>query len=182
MRRRRLRASFAGSAPIRHRHRPAAIVALLLGVVLASACTPLHWDRPNTDAATVEADRRECIGISRRQAVRINDQPLFVPYFVTVRDTKGRVRSIPVFPYQQVGPPVWMPYAPHLAIDRNTLQNDLFRDCMEEKSYELVPAEKQAEDEGARDGHEDETGDAQAGSDPAPQSTPAAPSDKAPAI
>ncbi len=120
-----------------------ALPAILAALVLAAAagCTEMSWQRPDTDASTAEADRAECQRIALRQAKRLNETPFLVPYFVTARDNRGRLRSIPVVPFQQFGPPVWWPNAPSLAMDQQTLKYDLFRDCLEAKGYELLPVE-----------------------------------------
>ena len=123
------------------------------------------------------ADRSECNAIARRQAVRLNDQPLFIPYFVTVRDNKGRVRNLPVIPFQQFGPPVWMSYAPHLAIDQQTLQNDLFRGCMEEKGYQLVPKQEGRQDDGDKIEGKETEGSAGEEDEPVSQAVPASPAE-----
>jgi hypothetical protein len=113
----------------------------LLATLLTACAGPMRWERPDTDQATADADREECRVTSRAQYLRLTRQPLFVPYFVTVRDDKGRVRSIPVVPFEQFGPPIWAPYAPHLAINRTTMRRDLFESCLEAKGYRLVPEE-----------------------------------------
>jgi hypothetical protein len=113
---------------------PLAAAAAALG-----ACQPVRWERPDTDAATQEADTRLCRGYAHRAYRTITEQPLFIPYYVTVRDDKGRRRSIPVVPGRQVGPPPWLPYAPSLAGDRLSLRQDLFEQCLQEKGYRLIP-------------------------------------------
>jgi hypothetical protein len=124
------------------RHSAGVIASLALLSSALSACTAMRWDRPDTDAATYEADRRECRASSRAQYRRLTERPFLVPYFVTARDNKGRIRNIPVVPWQQVGPPIWMPYAPGLAIDQTTLKYELFDDCLKAKGYQLVPEEE----------------------------------------
>jgi hypothetical protein len=113
----------------------AAVVALLAG------CAPMRWERPDTDAATAEADSVECRAIARAQHQRLTERPFLVPYFVQVRDNKGRRRSIPVVPWQQFGPPVWYPNAPWLANDQVMLRHKLYGRCLEGKGYRLVPDE-----------------------------------------
>lgn len=120
---------------------------LTVAVVMAMAaagCEQVSWQRPATDASTADADRTECQRIARNQAARLNEIPFLVPYFVTARDDHGRVRSIPVVPFQQFGPPVWWPNAPSLAMDQQMLKYDLFRDCMEAKGYALLPEEAES--------------------------------------
>ena len=116
------------------------LLILIAGAALAG-CAPVRWERPDTDAATQEADTRACRGYAHRAYRTLTEQPLFLPYFVTVRDDKGRARSIPVVPSQQVGPPVWLPYAPHLALDRLSLRQDLYEQCLRGKGYSLVSDE-----------------------------------------
>ena len=113
----------------------AAVVALLAG------CAPMRWERPDTDPATAEADSVECRAIARAQHQRLTERPFLVPYFVQVRDNKGRRRSIPVVPWQQFGPPVWYPNAPWLANDQVMLRHELYERCLEGKGYRLVPDE-----------------------------------------
>jgi hypothetical protein len=114
---------------------------LLLSAGALAGCTPVRWERPNTDAATQEADTRACRGYAHRAYRTLTEQPLFLPYFVTVRDDKGRTRNVPVVPSRQIGPPVWFPYAPHLALDRLSLRQDLFEQCLQAKGYHLVADE-----------------------------------------
>jgi hypothetical protein len=115
--------------------------------VLAGCGPPLRWERPGTDPATAEADATECRAIARAQHRRLTEQPFLVPYFVRVRNNNGRVREIPVVPWRQVGPPVWAPYAPALAIDQVTLKHELYERCLEAKGYQLVPDETAQERE-----------------------------------
>lgn len=112
---------------------------LLAAVVTLAACgTPMRWERPDTDEATLDADTVECMAIARAQHRRITERPFLVPYYVNVRDKKG---SIPVVPFQQSGPPVWYPYAPWLANDQIVLKHELNQRCLEAKGYQLVPDE-----------------------------------------
>jgi hypothetical protein len=108
-------------------------------VALAGCGTSMRWERPGTDQATSEADIRECRAIARAQHRHLTERPFLVPYFVQVRDKKGRRRTVPVVPWQQFGPPVWYPYAPWLATDRLTLKHELYERCLEAKGYRLVP-------------------------------------------
>lgn len=110
-------------------------------VTLAACGTPMRWERPDTDEATLDADTVECMAIARAQHRRITERPFLVPYYVNVRDNKGRRRSIPVVPFQQSGPPVWYPYAPWLANDQVVLKYELYDRCLEAKGYQLVPDE-----------------------------------------
>lgn len=109
--------------------------------LLAGCGPPMRWERPDTDAATAEADSTECRAIARAQHRRLTERPFLIPYFVQVRDNKGRRRSIPVVPWQQFGPPVWYPNAPWLANDQMMLKHDLYERCLESKGYQLVPDE-----------------------------------------
>ena len=117
------------------------VIVAAVAVGALAGCAPVRWEKPGADAATMQADTRECRAIARRQHRDLTRQPLLVPYFVTTGDNKGRVR--PVVPWTQFGPPVWMPYAPSLAIDQRTLRHKLYEDCMEAKGYQLVPDEDQ---------------------------------------
>lgn len=117
------------------------IVLLAAAVTLAACGTPMRWERPDTDEATLDADTVECMAIARAQHRRITERPFLVPYYVNVRDKKGRRRSIPVVPFQQSGPPVWYPYAPWLANDQIVLKHELYQRCLEAKGYQLVPDE-----------------------------------------
>lgn len=120
------------------------MLSLLPLVGFVAACAgPMRWERPDTDAVTAEADRRECRAIAYNQAQRMAERPLFVPYTIHTRDRRGRTRDIPVVPFQQFGPPVWWPYAPSLAIDQITVKHDLFVACLEAKGYALVPVEEE---------------------------------------
>jgi hypothetical protein len=130
----------------------AAVVALLAG------CAPMRWERPDTNPATAEADSVECRAIARAQHQRLTERPFLVPYFVQVRDNKGRRRSIPVVPWQQFGPPVWYPNAPWLANDQVMLKHDLYERCLEGKGYRLVPDES-PKDEPAAPAPSDDDGD-----------------------
>ena len=78
------------------------------------------------------------------RAVYLNRQPLLVPYFTQVRDNKGRIRTVPVTPFQRFGPPIWMADAPGLAIDRMTPRSDLYQSCLQAKGYRLVEDEPTA--------------------------------------
>ena len=124
-------------------HRKSIIFVTVLA--LLAGCTPMRWERPDTDAATAEADSVECRAIARAQHRRLTEQPFLVPYFIHVRDNKGRPRSIPVVPWQQFGPPVWYPYAPWLANDQIMLKHELYERCLEGKGYQLVPDESVAD-------------------------------------
>ena len=112
-----------------------------VAVTLAGCGTPMRWERPDTDEATLDADTVECMAIARAQHRRITERPFLVPYYVNVRDKKGRRRSIPVVPWRQSGPPVWYPYAPWLANDQIVLKYELYDRCLEAKGYQLVPDE-----------------------------------------
>jgi hypothetical protein len=114
----------------------------VFALALLAGCTPMRWERPDTDPATAEADSVECRSIARVQHRRLTEQPFLIPYFVHVRDNKGRPRSIPVVPWQQFGPPVWYPYAPWLANDQIMLKHELYERCLEGKGYRLVPDER----------------------------------------
>lgn len=127
---------------------PLLLFAAALAAALSSAgCAPLSWQRADTDGATAEADRTECRTLAHHQARRLNETPLMLPYFIGARDNCGRERAIPVVPWQQVGPPVWWPYAPSLAIDQVTLKHELFEACMQAKGYRLLPVEEQSVEE-----------------------------------
>jgi hypothetical protein len=123
------------------------IIAVAVAALLAG-CAPMRWERPDTDSATAEADSVECRSIARAQHRRLTEQPFLVPYFVQVRDNKGRRRSIPVVPWQQFGPPVWYPNAPWLANDQVMLKHELYERCLEGKGYKLVPDEGADDDPG----------------------------------
>jgi hypothetical protein len=126
--------------------------------LLAGCGTPMRWERPDTDAATAEADSVECRAIARAQHRRLTERPFLVPYFVQVRDNKGRRRSIPVVPWQQFGPPVWYPNAPWLANDEIILKHELYERCLQGKGYQLVPDE--SADEPAEPAQSGDDGDA----------------------
>jgi hypothetical protein len=119
-------------------------IRLLALASLLAGCASLHWERPGTDEATTRNDTQECRAIARQQALTINRQPLFLPYFTQVRDNRGRIRTVPVAPFQQFGPPIWMADAPGLAIDRMTLKSDLYAGCLQAKGYRLVEDEPPA--------------------------------------
>ncbi|MGZ9073972.1 MAG: hypothetical protein ACXW3G_13925 [Rhodoplanes sp.] len=119
----------------------ALIVFSAVAITLAACGTPMRWERADTDEATLDADTVECMAIARAQHRRITERPFLVPYYVNVRDKKGRRRSIPVVPFQQSGPPVWYPYAPWLANDQIVLKHELYQRCLEAKGYQLVPDE-----------------------------------------
>jgi hypothetical protein len=121
---------------------PVLALAVLVGVL--AGCASLHWARPGTDEETTQNDAQECRAIARQQALNMTRRPLFVPYFTEVRDRNGRIRSIPVVPFQQFGPPVWMADAPGLAIDQMTLKSDLYDSCLQAKGYRLVEDETPA--------------------------------------
>ncbi|MBK8176380.1 MAG: hypothetical protein IPK66_14270 [Rhodospirillales bacterium] len=112
---------------------------VLVVLIVVAGCTPLRWERDDTDAPTAEADRKDCRAAARSRAQALNEQPFLVPYFVGVQSPNGRSHAIPVVPWQQFGPPVWMPYAPSLAFDQVTLKYDLFDRCMRAKGYRRVP-------------------------------------------
>jgi hypothetical protein len=117
------------------------ILCLLLLTGSLIACTPVRWERPDTDAATQEADTQECRGFAHRAYRTLTEEPLFLPYFMTIRDNKGRTREVPVVPSRHVGPPVWLPYAPGLALEPLSLRRDIFERCLQRKGYNLVPDE-----------------------------------------
>ena len=126
------------------RTRSVRLLALAALVSLLAGCTSLHWERPGTDEETTRNDTQECQAIARQQALAINRQPLFLPYFAQVRDDRGRIRTVPVAPFQQFGPPIWMADAPGLAIDRMTLKSNLYEGCLQAKGYRLVEDEPPA--------------------------------------
>lgn len=115
-----------------------AALALLAGVSLAG-CEPVRWERPDTDAATLDDDVRACHGAAQRGYRTLTEQPLFLPYTTVVRDDSGKLREVPVVPWRQIGPPPWLPYAPGIAADRSLLRRDLFEHCMQQNGYRLVP-------------------------------------------
>lgn len=118
-------------------------IILIGAAAAATACgPPMRWDRPGTDQATLDADSVECMSIARAQHRRLTEPPFLVPYFVHTHDRKGRLRSIPVVPWQQFGPPIWSPYAPWLANDQVVLRHELFERCLEGKGYTRVPDER----------------------------------------
>ena len=111
---------------------------LLITVLLGTGCTPVRWDRPETDAATQEADIQACRGHAHRDYNTLAYQPLLPPYLATVRDNKGRLREIPVVPSPQFGPAIGPSYAPPLALDQLAFRQDVFEDCLKMKGYRLV--------------------------------------------
>ena len=125
----------------------AALTAALAGALSSAGCAQLSWQRADTDGATADADRTECRTLAHHQARRLTETPLMLPYFIGARDNRGRERAIPVVPWQQVGPPVWWPYAPSLAIDQITLNHELFEACMQAKGYRRLPVEEQPVEE-----------------------------------
>jgi hypothetical protein len=135
------------------------LIFVVVLALLAGCGAPMRWERPDTDASTTEADSVECRAIARAQHRRLTEQPFLVPYFVHVRDNKGRPRSIPVVPWQQFGPPVWYPYAPWLANDQVTLKHELYERCLEGKGYQLVP-DGSADDKPAEPAPSGDGGDA----------------------
>jgi hypothetical protein len=110
------------------------------GLLLSAGCTPVRWERPDTDAATQEADIRACHGYAHRAYNTMAYQPLLPPYLVTTRDDKGRLREVPVVP-PLYGSGVWPPYASRYALDRLALRREFFEDCLHQKGYRLVPDE-----------------------------------------
>src|SRR5512144_144650 len=129
--------------------------------LLAGCGPPLRWERPDTDAATAEADSVECRAIARAQHRRLTERPFLIPHFVQVRDNKGRRRSIPVVPWQQFGPPVWYPNAPWLANDEIILKHELYERCLQGKGYQLVPDDSAHEPaEPAQSGDDGDAADA----------------------
>jgi hypothetical protein len=139
-------------------HRKPLIFVVVLAL-LAGCGAPMRWERPDTDASTTEADSVECRAIARAQHRRLTEQPFLVPYFVHVRDNKGRHRSLPVVPSQQFGPPVWYPYAPWLANDQVMLKHELYERCLEGKGYQLVP-DRSGDDKPAEPAPSGDGGDA----------------------
>lgn len=117
---------------------PATAAQALLVITVLLGCTPVRWDKPETDAATQEADIQACRGHAHRAYNTLAYQPLLPPYLVTVRDNKGRLREIPVVPSPQFGPAVGPSYAPPFALDRLAFRRDVFEDCLKMKGYRLV--------------------------------------------
>lgn len=124
---------------------PVRLLCLLLPACAAalSGCTPVRWERQQTDAATQEADIRVCRGSAHRAYRTVNEDPLLIPYFVTVRDNNGRTREIPIVPSRQFSPPVWFANAPRLALDHLSLRQQFFEQCLLSKGYRTVPDEPQ---------------------------------------
>lgn len=115
-----------------------AALALFVGVSLAG-CEPVRWERPDTDAAMLDEDKRACHGAAQRGYQTLTQQPLFLPYTTIVRDDNGKQREVPVVPYRQIGPPPWLPYAPGMVASRPQLRRQLFENCMQQNGYRLVP-------------------------------------------
>lgn len=83
---------------------------------------------------------RACRGAAHRAYNTIlAQQALYQPYFVTVRDSKGRLREVPVIRPRPYGPSVWSTYGSTWGLDRLSLRQDLFEHCLEEKGYRMVP-------------------------------------------
>lgn len=116
----------------------AARVLLLITLLAGAACTPVRWDRPETDAATQQADIQSCRGYAHRAYNMLAYQPLLPPDLVTVRDNKGRLREVPVVPSAPFGPAIGPSYTPPFSLDRLALRRDIFEDCLKMKGYRLV--------------------------------------------
>jgi hypothetical protein len=115
--------------------------ALLLLLLLATACTPLYWVRPDTGAQQLETDLQHCQREAWREASwRWSFYYPFGPSFV--HDLHGRR----VMVWQPA--PLYDPFG-----DRFFEESRLTQFCMRAKGYELVPADKiQPSPEGASSG------------------------------
>jgi hypothetical protein len=103
--------------------------ALLL--LLATACTPLYWVRPDTAPGQLEADLQYCQQQAWREAgwrSSFYHRP-FAPY--VVHDLQGR--RILVWPHSSFYDPFG---------DRFFEEARLTQFCMRARGYELVPADK----------------------------------------
>jgi len=115
------------------------LVAVSIAAAVVAGCEPVRWERPDTDAATLNEDTRACHGAAQRGYQTLTQQPQFLPYSTIVRDDNGKRREVPVVPFRQIGPPPWTPYAPWTATDRVQLRRELFENCMQQNGYRLVP-------------------------------------------
>lgn len=112
---------------------------LLSALATLAACSPVRWERADTDPATQEADIRVCRGSAHRAYNAMSERLLYPPDVMIVEDNKGRLREVPVAPSRQFGPTVWSPYTSRSALDHLTLRQDLFEHCLQQKGYRLVP-------------------------------------------
>ena len=97
----------------------------LLG--LSAACADLQWHRPGVDQEALARDFEECRQIARVRAAREA-----WPFSLLTR----RVAA-----FDRDGMPVVAHPPPHYT-ERFVLEQDYTRECMREKGYELVPADK----------------------------------------
>ena len=96
-------------------------LALVLALVLVIACTSSQWQRPDTDAAVLDADMRQCEREANAYARQlassgVGDKPAVA---VTPRGEAGVIRSPHVVP----------PSDP-------VAQSDFFNSCMRNKGYQ----------------------------------------------
>jgi hypothetical protein len=103
------------------------LLALALAVLAAAGCGDLRWHKPGASASMLEQDLGECQAQARLRSSHFA-RP-FAPDWPRVigMDARGR--------------PVTAPYD-RLDTDRFLYEHDLTRNCMNEKGYGLVPAEK----------------------------------------
>ena len=101
-----------------------------IGVTLVAAgCADLQWSRQGATPAALETDLGEC-----RTRARFEASPLARPF-------GPDLRLVGVDPH---GRPI-MPYYTRLDSERFLLEQDFTRACMKAKGYELVPADRPAQ-------------------------------------
>ena len=90
-----------------------------------AGCAGLRWHKDGVDPAALDRDLAGCQDSARLRAR--HEAPLFgrSPPAPVGMDTRGRVLT---------------GYAGRYDTDRALLENDLIRECMQAKGYELTPA------------------------------------------
>lgn len=107
--------------------------AIALCLLLAGCGPPLVWDRPQTAAADLQLDLRECRGMARQQAFAESWPSFYSPYGFYRHGFYDRRGGF--VPYAPFGGPFGDPF-----LERDFREASLHEFCMKARGYRLTPA------------------------------------------
>jgi len=105
---------------------PGRMAAVAASLLLCAGCADLRWEKAGASASLLEQDLSECQSQARLTAPHFA-RPFGPDLRVIGMDARGR--------------PVTAPYD-RLDSDRFLYEHDLTRRCMNQKGYDLVPADR----------------------------------------